>query len=166
MLRQLTPTDDRLTGCHLCRVTPIPQSYYLPTTQRTDLHPRSGAYRVTRRGVVGRSDDVGGMGHRNRQRADTQTRDHIARVRTTEATWLEFRRSLGITPVSHGLGQLVEAEVSRQRQRRVRHGAATDRELLDAIDDVSELHEQVNQLMRRLDERATPRQRTGPREEW
>jgi hypothetical protein len=106
------------------------------------------------------------MGRRGRQRADTQTRDHIARVQTTDTVWLEFRRSLGITPVSHGLDALVEAEVSRQRQLRVRHGAATDRELLDAIDDVRELHEQVDQLVRRLNERAAPEHRTGPREEW
>jgi hypothetical protein len=47
----------------------------------------------------------------------------------------------------------VEDEVSRQRQRRVRDGNASDRDLLDAFEDARELREQIDHVVQRLEAR-------------
>lgn len=100
------------------------------------------------------------------QRPSTEVRDHIARVQTTEAKWIEFRHTIGPTPVSRALGQLVEAELSRQRARRVRNGTASDVDLLTALDNAVKLYATVEQLVRRLEARLD-RQTPDPQmEEW
>ena len=41
----------------------------------------------------------------------------MARVQVSDETWTEYRATLGTTPVSVGLGRLVEREVARDRRR-------------------------------------------------
>ncbi len=93
------------------------------------------------------------MGRRSRRRAHEELKDHVARVRVSEAAWVEFRRSLGVRPVARALGELVDAEVARQRQLRVRRDQASDRDLLDALDEARELQERVAFLVERLERR-------------
>ena len=93
------------------------------------------------------------MGRRSRRRAQDELKDHVARVRVSEAAWLEFRRFIGPRPVSRALGELVDAEVARQRQLRVRRDSASDRDLLGALDEARELRERLEVLVARLEAR-------------
>lgn len=94
-----------------------------------------------------------GMGRRSRRRAQEELKDHVARVRVGEAAWLDFRRSIGPRSVARALGELVDAEVARQRQLRVRRDAASDRDLLDALDDARELRDRLEEIVQRLEAR-------------
>jgi hypothetical protein len=49
----------------------------------------------------------------------------MARVQVSDEVWAAYRAQLGTTPVSVGLGRLVEREVARRR-RLERNGAGDD----------------------------------------
>lgn len=95
------------------------------------------------------------MGRRARRRgADTTPQkdavDHQARVRVADDVWLDFKAATGGS-ISRALGALVEEEVDRYRSRRVANGAATERELLDALARAEELEQRVALIVRRLE---------------
>jgi hypothetical protein len=59
----------------------------------------------------------------------------------------------GQRPASAFLGDLVEKEVRRYRERRIRKGSADDQELLDALDDARALHGELVTVIERLERR-------------
>jgi hypothetical protein len=97
------------------------------------------------------------MGRRSRRRANsatpTPTRDHQARVKVSDDVWADFREATRSSSVSIALGDLVTREVDRYRARRVREGSADEQELLEALERAQELHDQLAELVRRLERR-------------
>jgi predicted CopG family antitoxin len=89
----------------------------------------------------------------------SDVRDHMARVAVSDEVWSDFRAAADQRSLSSVLAELVEREVQRYRQRRVRDGTADDRELLAALVEARELQrdltEIVGRLERRLDRHAT-----------
>lgn len=90
------------------------------------------------------------MGKRNRKRAGEPAERarpswQTARVRVDDATWAEYRRSLGEGSVSEALGRHVELEVARWRRDR----AAGWRELQER--EVVELLERIEAAQVTLD---------------
>ena len=82
----------------------------------------------------------------------------MARIAVSDEVWAHFRAAAGQEPLSSVLAELVEREVQRYRQRRVREGSADDHEVLAALAEARELHgdlsEIVGRLERRLDQHA------------
>ena len=109
---------------HSLITTPAPSHPANPSRPR--LQPKAFLLRFARsahsitQGDIVYSVDVG---KRGRQRAE-QARidavrpvDRMARVNVSDETWAAFRAQLGVTPVSVGLGELVERAVAVERRR-------------------------------------------------
>lgn len=98
------------------------------------------------------------MGVAAKSRSGTAIRDHMARVHVDDQTWAAFKQAAGPVPISEVLGQLVARHVDREAARRLRDGSVDDRQLLDALVQARELHQDVVaivvRLERRLDERS------------
>lgn len=101
------------------------------------------------------------MGRRARQRArddatrglPSDVRDHMARIAVSDEVWADFRAAAGQRPISSVLAEMVEREVHRHRQRRVRDGAADDHEVLAALAEARELRDDLAEIVARLDRR-------------
>jgi hypothetical protein len=103
------------------------------------------------------------MGRRGRQgaraaggggdSAASPARDHMARVRVSDAVWADFRAAAGSRPLSYFLAELVEGEVRRYRRERIESGGVTDRELLAALAEARELHADMEAVVERLERR-------------
>jgi len=89
----------------------------------------------------------------------------MARVHVDDETWAAFKQAAGQVAISEVLGQLVARHVERVAARRLRDGSVDDRQLLDALVQARELHQDVAaivvRLERRLDERAAPMEAVG-----
>ncbi|MCP9492034.1 MAG: hypothetical protein MSC31_19485 [Solirubrobacteraceae bacterium MAG38_C4-C5] len=77
----------------------------------------------------------------------------MARVAVTDEVWADYRALLGSQPIAHALGELVEREVDRHHARRLRDGELDDAELVDALQRARELHEDLAQIVARLERR-------------
>ncbi len=71
----------------------------------------------------------------------------MARVRVADDVWADFRAAAGNRPMSSVLGELVEREVRRHRERRVREGSIDDRELIEALDRAEQLHGELETMV-------------------
>ena len=96
------------------------------------------------------------MGRRTRQRAQIAAqaakapRDRMTRVQVSDEVWAAYRASLGATPVSVALGELVRREVGRAARR---FASDADGARL-ALEDARQLSDELASLIARL-ERAT-----------
>jgi hypothetical protein len=101
------------------------------------------------------------MGRRSRHRTSSDRpaprRDHQARVKVSDEVWSDFREATRNSSVAMALGELVAREVDRYRARRVRDGAADERELLEALERAHELHGRLAELVKRLERRLDAR---------
>jgi hypothetical protein len=71
----------------------------------------------------------------------------MARVQITDELWAAYRAGLGTTPVSVGLGRLVEREVVAGRRR-----AASDPDgVRQAVDDARIVVDELSALIARLE---------------
>jgi hypothetical protein len=84
-------------------------------------------------------------------------RDHQARVKVSDDVWIDFREATRNSSVAIALGKLVMREVDRYRARRVRDGAAGERELMEALERAQELHAHLDELVKRLERRLDAR---------
>jgi hypothetical protein len=74
----------------------------------------------------------------------------MARVQISDEVWSAFRASLGATPVSVALGELVRREVGR-RERRT---ASDEQGVRLAIEDARALAEELEDMISRLERQA------------
>jgi len=74
-------------------------------------------------------------------------RDRMARVQVSDEVWSAFRASLGATPVSVALGELVRREVGR-RERRT---ASSEQGIRLAVQDARAVAEELQKMIARLD---------------
>jgi hypothetical protein len=74
-------------------------------------------------------------------------RDRMARVQVSDEVWNAFRASLGTTPVSVALGELVRREVGR-RERRT---AIDEQGVRLAVQDARAVAEDLREMIARLD---------------
>lgn len=97
------------------------------------------------------------MGRRGRRRAETTPQrastDRPARVRVDDEVWREFRAAIGDVPIASYLGQMVEAEVGRDRTRRLHADRVPNSELLTAITRARALRDELVALVDRLEQR-------------
>lgn len=93
------------------------------------------------------------MGRRGRQCSEqarieeAQPVDRMARVHVSDETWAAFRAQLGVTPVSVGLGRLVERSVAQESRR----SASDPQGVRVAIDDARVVAEELESLIARLE---------------
>jgi hypothetical protein len=71
----------------------------------------------------------------------------MARVQVSDETWSAFRAGLGATPVSVGLGRLVEREVAGRRRRR----ASDVGDVRQAVDDARVVVDELSALIARIE---------------
>src|SRR3954447_17260087 len=100
------------------------------------------------------------MGRRSRKRTAPASRPsaaagvgQTARVSVDDATWREFRQSIGDQSVAQVLGTFVESRVARWHRRRVEEVSLTDDELVDAVERARALSETLGLLATRLEAR-------------
>lgn len=74
-------------------------------------------------------------------------RDRMARVQVSDDVWSAFRASLGATPVSVALGELVRREVGR-RERRT---ASDELGVRLAVEDARAVADELQAMIARLD---------------
>jgi hypothetical protein len=74
-------------------------------------------------------------------------RDRMARVQVSDEIWSAFRASLGATPVSVALGELVRREVGR-RERRT---ASDEQGVRRAVEDARAVADELQEMIARLD---------------
>ena len=93
------------------------------------------------------------MGRPERHRAERAAlaaralRDRMARVQVSDEVWSAYRASLGATPVSVALGQLVRREVGRAARR-----SASDADGARlALEDARQLSDELAALITRLE---------------
>ena len=86
-------------------------------------------------------------------------RDHQARVNVDDATWTEFRRFAA--PLSHTLGEMVEREVRRYRQRQARGGTMDEQRLPEMLEEARELRDALVAVVERI-ERYEARRAASP----
>ncbi len=90
------------------------------------------------------------------ERADAEARarrDRMARVQVSDDVWNAFRASLGATPVSVALGELVRREVGR-RERRT---AGDEQGVRLAVEDARAVAAELQEMIARLDDGASSR---------
>jgi hypothetical protein len=101
------------------------------------------------------------MGKRTRRRSATVPRPkatgQTARVRVGDATWAEYRQSLGGRSVAEGLGAHVELEVARWRRQRASRAELDDREVAELVERIEAAAATLETLSARLALRALPR---------
>ena len=73
----------------------------------------------------------------------------MARVQVSDEIWAAYRASLGTTPVSVGLGRLVEREVARHRRRT----APEADDVREAVEEARGVADELVTLIARLDEK-------------
>jgi hypothetical protein len=71
----------------------------------------------------------------------------MARVQVSDEVWSAFRASLGATPVSVALGELIRREVGR-RERRT---ASDEQGIRLAVQDARAVAEELQKMITRLD---------------
>ena len=76
--------------------------------------------------------------------------DRMARVQVSPETWAVFRAQLGATPVSAGLGRLVEHEVARS----LRRSKSDSESVRVALEDARQLADELASLIARLERTA------------
>jgi hypothetical protein len=72
----------------------------------------------------------------------------MARVQVSDEIWAAYRSCLGTTPVSVGLGRLVEREVTSYRRRT----APDSDDVREAVEEARGVAEELATLIARLDE--------------
>jgi hypothetical protein len=80
-------------------------------------------------------------------------RYRMARVQVSDEVWTAFRASLGATPVSVALGELVRREVGR-RERRT---ASDEQGVRLAVQDARAVADELQEMIARLDEGTSSR---------
>ena len=75
----------------------------------------------------------------------------MARVQVSDEVWGAFRASLGATPVSVALGELVRREVGR-RERRT---ASDEQGVHLAVEDARAVADELQEMIARLDHHAS-----------
>lgn len=92
----------------------------------------------------------------------------MARVYATDEVWADFRAAAEPYPLNVKLGELVQREVDRYRSRRLREGQLDDQELVDALARARELHEELAEIVARLERRLDQATDTDaePRSGW
>jgi hypothetical protein len=97
------------------------------------------------------------MGKRARlraERADGEARaqrDRMARVQVSDDVWSAFRASLGATPVSIALGELVRREVGRHERRT----ASDEQGVRLAVEDARAVADELKEMIVRLEGQAS-----------
>ena len=84
------------------------------------------------------------------ERAESEAqaqRDRMARVQVSDEVWSAFRASLGTTPVSVALGELVRREVGR-RERRT---ADDEQGVRLAVEDARAVADELQEMIARLE---------------
>ena len=84
------------------------------------------------------------------ERADAEARarrDRMARVQVSDEVWTAFRASLGATPVSVALGELVTREVGRRERR----AASDEQGVRLAVEDARAVAEELQEMIARLE---------------
>ena len=76
----------------------------------------------------------------------------MARVQVSDETWAAYRSALGATPVSVGLGKLVEREVARHSRRTAVDVAGVQ----DAVEDARAVARELAALSSRLERVTEP----------
>ena len=79
----------------------------------------------------------------------------MARVQVSDEVWSAFRASLGATPVSVALGELVRREVGR-RERRT---ASDEQGVRLAVEDARAVADELQEMIARLERQVSS---TGP----
>jgi hypothetical protein len=95
---------------------------------------------------------VGRRGRQREQRAQERARaprDRMARVQVSDEIWTAYRASLGTTPVSVGLGRLVEREVASHHRRT----APDADDVREAVKEARGVVDELVALIARLDEK-------------
>ena len=90
----------------------------------------------------------------------TKSRDHMARVACSDETWSEFKRLAqtdGRQQVNEYLGALVTNEVASRNRLRARAEDATARQVLAALDQVTDLRADLEGITARLEQLAAKR---------
>lgn len=77
----------------------------------------------------------------------------MARVQVPDEVWADFRALAEPRTIGVALGELVQREVDREHARRIKHGTLDDAELVDALDRARELHQDLAQIVTRLERR-------------
>lgn len=77
----------------------------------------------------------------------TAQRDRMARVQVSDEIWSAFRASLGATPVSVALGELVRREVGRGERRT----ASDEQGVRLAVEDARAVADELQEMIARLD---------------
>jgi hypothetical protein len=104
------------------------------------------------------------MGKRARLRAERAAeeagaqRDRMARVQVSDDVWAAFRASLGATPVSAALGELVRREVGRSERRT----ASDEQAIRLAVEDARAVAEELHEMISRLDAETPTRRESFP----
>jgi hypothetical protein len=76
----------------------------------------------------------------------------MARVQVSDETWAAYRATLGATPVSVALGELVRREVGRRARRSASDADGTRL----ALEDARQLSDELASLITRLERAADP----------
>jgi len=87
------------------------------------------------------------------ERAEVEARarrDRMARVQVSDEVWRAFRSSLGATPVSVALGELVRREVGRHERRTASDEQGVRLAVEDARVVAGELQEMIARLERQV----------------
>jgi len=77
----------------------------------------------------------------------------MARVAVPDQVWADFRALAEPRSIAAVLGELVQREVDRAHARRLKHSTLDDQELVDALDHARELHDDLTQIVARLERR-------------
>jgi hypothetical protein len=94
--------------------------------------------------------DVGKRGRQRSEQARVEAAtpvDRMARVHVSDETWAAFRSQLGVTPVSVGLGRLVERSVAQEGRR----SASDPQGVRVAIDDARTVARELESMILRLE---------------
>jgi hypothetical protein len=102
------------------------------------------------------------MGKRGRRRDGEVAKPvrpawQTARVRIDDATWAEYRQSLGERSVAEELGAHVEGEVAQWRRRRASRAELDERELVELLERIEATRATLESLAARLERRLPAR---------
>lgn len=92
--------------------------------------------------------------HAKPRAAQASKPDRMARVAVADDVWADFRALAEPDTISVALGRLVAREVDRHHAHRLKTQAQfDDQQLTDALDRARELHDQLTQIVDRLERR-------------
>lgn len=112
--------------------------------------PRSASHHTVALRDIVYAVDVGRRGRQRSEQARAEAAtpvDRMARVHVSDETWAAFRAQLGVTPVSVGLGRLVERSVAQESRR----SASDPQGVRVALDDARTVAKELESLIARLE---------------